>query len=149
MRTWSKVIIAALASALAAVAVTAVAFNSVDAREIGRSDPKRAANYQLPWFNFSETYVEGVVLGAAMGSTRADAIKAAESANFKVETSSWGDNRAGQSDLYERLVLLATMLRQPYLNFTDTADVRRGMTLHFRGDRLTRVDVHYINTEAI
>lgn len=40
------------------------------------------------------------------------------------------------------------MLRQPYLNFSDKADLRRGMTIHFCGDRVTSIDVHYINTEA-
>lgn len=44
---------------------------------------------------------------------------------------------------------MATMLRQPYLNFDDEADPRRGMTIHFRGGRVTSIDVYYINFEAI
>ena len=148
MGTRTKAAIGTLSVALGAVILAAVALDSVDAREIGRSDPKRAANYRLPWFNFSETYIDGVVLGIAIGSTKAEAIRAAEGGGFEVNTSSWGDNRAGQGDLYERSVLLATMIRQPYLSFDDAADPSRGMIIHFRGDRVASIDVHYINTEA-
>ncbi|MEA1013712.1 hypothetical protein [Sphingosinicella sp. LY1275] len=126
-----------------------VALSSVDVREIGRTNPKQAANYRLPWFNFSETYAEGAVLGVVVGSTKAEAIQAAERAGLTVGPSGWGDNRAGGASLYDRRTLLATMLRQPHLNFHDRTDLRRGMTIHFDGDRVTRIDVHYIYTEAI
>ena len=146
MHTRTKLILGGIAISLLAASV---AFASVDVREIGRSNPKKAANYRLPWFNFSETYVDGDVLGVAVGSTKMEAIQAAERAGLSVDPSGWDDNRAGGASLYDRQSLLATMLRQPYLNFHDAGDVRRGMTIHFRGDRVARIDVHYINTEAI
>jgi hypothetical protein len=150
MRTRAKVIISgAAAAALAITLAGSVALASVDAREVGRSNPKRAANYRLPWFNFSETYVDGTVLGVVVGSTKTEAIQAAERAGLIVGPSGWGDDRAGGASLYDRPTLLATMLRQPYLNFDDPRDTRRGMTIHFRGDRVASVDVDYINTDAI
>jgi hypothetical protein len=148
MRTRAKVIFGTVAL-LAAALAGSMALASVDAREIGRRNPKQAANYRLPWRNFSETYVDGAALGVVVGSTRAEAIQAAERAGLTVGPSGWGDNRAGGASVYDRPTLLATMLRQPYLNFSDEADLRRGMTIHFRGDRVTSIDVHYINTEAI
>ena len=149
MRTRSKAVIGGIAIALAIVMAGSVAVASVGVREIGRSNLKQAANYRLPWFNFSETYVDGAVLGVVIGSTTAEAIQAAERAGLTVGPSSWGDNRAGGASLYDRPTLLATMLRQPYLNFGDEVDLRRGMTIHFRDDRVARIDVYYINTEAI
>jgi hypothetical protein len=130
------------------VLAATVALASVDVREIGRSNPKKAAAYRLPWFNFSETYVDGDVLGVAVGSTKIEAIHAAERAGLTVGPSGWGDARAGGASLYDRQTLLATMLRQPYLSFHDEGDTRRGMTIYFESDRVARVDVHYINNEA-
>ena len=119
------------------------------AREIGRSDPKMAANYRLPWFNFSETYIDGLALGVAVGSTKSEAIDAAERAGFTVQPGGWGDNRAGGAGLYERADLVAKMLRQPTLSFYDAGDLKRGMIVDFRGDRVAAIRVHYINFEAI
>ena len=149
MRTRSKVVFGGIATALAIVLAGSVALASVDVREIGRSNLKQAANYRLPWRNFSETYVDGAVQGVFLGSTKAEAIQAAERADLTVAPSGWGDNRAGGARLYNRPTLLATMLRQPYLNFGDEVDLRRGMTIHFHSDRVARIDAHYINTEAI
>lgn len=126
-----------------------IAFTAVDEREIGRENPKQAADYRLPWRNFSETYVDGTALGVTVGSTKIEAIEAAERAGLTVGPSGWGDNRAGGASLYDRPTLVATMLRQRYLNFHDKADTRRGMTIHFRGDLVQSIDVYYINTEAI
>jgi hypothetical protein len=142
-------IIGGIATVLVMGFAGSVALASVDAREIGRSNPRRAANYRLPWFNFSETYVDGAVLGVVVGSTKAKAIQAAEQAGLSVDPSGWGDDRAGGASLYDRPTLLATMLKQPYLNFYDANDLRRGMTVRFRDGRVARIDVHYINTEAI
>lgn len=130
-------------------AVTAVALAAEEAREIGRSDPGRAANYRPPLFNFSETYTDGVALGVAVGSTRVDAIRAAERGGFKVNPGGWGDNRAGGADLYDRSELLATMLRQPYLSFDHADELKGGMILDFQGDRVAAIRVYYINFEAI
>ncbi|MED5546027.1 MAG: hypothetical protein VYD90_12315 [Pseudomonadota bacterium] len=127
----------------------AVALALIDVRQIGRSNPKQASSFRLPWFNFAETYVDGEVLGVAVGSTKAEAIRAAKRASLTVEPSGWGDNRAGGASLYDKPSLLATMLRQHHLNFHDEADLRRGMTIYFRGERVERIDVHYIYTEAI
>jgi hypothetical protein len=138
-----------LCGALAIVGVAAVVLMSVDARAIGRTDPKRAANYRLPWFNFAETYTDGQVLGIATGSTRSEAIDAAKHAGLIVEPSGWGDNRADGADLYETTELLTTMLRQPYLNFYDPKDTKRGLTISFRDNRVASVEVFYINFEAI
>jgi hypothetical protein len=129
--------------------IAAIAFTSVDARAIGRTDPKRAAHYRLPWFNFSETYTDGQALGITIGSTKPEAVRAATRAGFIVDPSSWGDDRAGGADLYEKSELLATMLRQSHLNFHDPHDTKRGMTISFRADRVALVDVFYINFEAI
>ena len=130
-------------------AVGAFAFVAPDARDLGRSDPKRAANCRLPWFNFSETYTDGAALGVAVASTKVEAIEAAERAGLTVEPSGWDDNRAGGADLYERPELVAAMLRQPNLNFYDPNDLKRGMTVDFRDNRVVAIRVHYINFEAI
>jgi hypothetical protein len=131
------------------VAALALAVGSADVRKIGRTDPKRAANYRLPWFNFSETYNDGSVLGVAIGSTKTEAIQAAERAGLVVEPGGWGDNRAGGADLYEKTDLLEIMLRQPNLHYYDPNDLKRGMTVEFRNDRVAAVNVFYINFEAI
>jgi hypothetical protein len=146
MRTRSKVVIGA---GLAFVFAGSVALASMNVRELGRSNPKQAANYRLPWRNFSATYVDGAALGVVVGSTKIEAIQAAERAGLTVEPSGWGDNRAGGASLYDPQTLLASMLRQPYLNFHDKGGGRRGLIVHFRGGRVARIDVHHINTEAI
>lgn len=87
MRTRAKVIIGGIGTVLAIALAGSVALTSVDAREIGRSNPRQAANYRLPWFNFSETYVDGAVLGVVVGSTKPEAIQAAERAGLTVEAS--------------------------------------------------------------
>ncbi len=147
--TRAKAVIGGIATALAIMLAGSVALASVDVRQIGRSNPKQAAKYRLPWFNFSETYVDGAVLGVVVGSTKSEAIQSAELSGLTVGPSGWGDNRAGGASLYDRPTLLATMLRQPYLNFYDAADLRRGMSIHFRGNRVASIDVYYINTETI
>jgi hypothetical protein len=133
-----------------ALAVTGAArFAAVDSREIGRTDPKRAAKYRLPWFNFSETYTDGAVLGVVIGSTRAEAIAAAEKAGMEVEPSGWGDNRTGGASLYQRSDLVAHMHRQPYLNFSDPNNLKGGMIIDFRDGRVAAVQLHYISSEVI
>lgn len=148
MNTRTKVILGGIGTALLVAFAGSVALASVDVREIGRTDPKRAANFRPPWFNFSENYSDGEVLGIPIGSTRGNAISVAERAGFVVETSGWGDNRAGQADLYDRATLLATMERQPHLNFHDASDLHRGMTVRFSGDRVRSISVHYTNFEG-
>jgi hypothetical protein len=66
-----------------------------------------------------------------------------------VEPGGWGDNRAGGADLYEKTDLLEIMLRQPNLHYYDPNDLKRGMTVEFRNDRVAAVNVFYINFEAI
>jgi hypothetical protein len=149
MGTRTKVALASLVVALVAVGVLAAALISGDARAIGRTDPKRAANHRIPWHNFSETYTDGEALGVAIGSTRADAIRAANRAGLTVDPSSWGDSRAGGAGLYSRSALLQKMSRQPYLNYYDRTDTKRGMTVQFDGNRVRSVSVHYINSEAL
>jgi hypothetical protein len=145
MRSRTK---AAIALSVVLGVVAMFALGSVDTREIGRSDPKSAANYRVPLRNFSETYTDGVALGISVGSAKAEAIAAAERGGFKVSPSGWGDSRAGASDLYEKRELLAMMLRQPYLIF-DHAKDRTAMIVEFRGDHVAAVKVYYINFEAI
>jgi hypothetical protein len=130
-------------------AIGALSFAAVDAREIGRSDPRKAARFRPPLFNFSETYTDGSVLGVAVGSTRAEAIGAAERVGLTVQPSGWGDNRAGGATLYERSELLATMLRQPHLDFFDPKGPKGGMTMWFRGGRVVAIGIYYVNFEAI
>ena len=128
--------------------VSAVTYATSEARVIGRTDPKRAANYRLPLFNFTQTYTDGSALGVAIGSTKVEAIKAAERAGLTVQPSGWGDNRAGGADLYERSDLVATMLRQPYLAFFDADDLKGGMIVEFRGGRVAAIRVHYTNNQV-
>ena len=149
MRTRAKVLLCSIAAGLLMILAASVALASVDVHAIGRNNPKQAANYCLPWFNFSETYVDGVVLGVAVGAKKAEAIQAAESAGMTVDPGGWGDSRAGGVSLYDRQALLTAMSGQPFLTFYDEADLRRGMTIRFRGDRVASVTVYYINTEAI
>ena len=146
MRTRTKTVLAILAI----VGVTSISvawMGSPHAREIGRTDPKRAALYRPPWFNFFETYRDGQALGVAVGSTKAQAIKAAESAGLMVEPSGWGDDRAGGADLYGRPELIATMLCQPYLNYHGSRS-NFGATVEFQGDRVAAMRVNYINFEG-
>jgi len=146
MKTWSKVILASITAGLILVAAGSATLTLVDVREIGRTDPKRAASYSPPLFNFSESYVEGAVLGVIVGSTKSEAIQAVEKAGLTVSPSGWGDNRAGGASLYDSTTLLKTMLRQPYLNFHHVTNISHGMTIHFNGDRVQRIDIHYINS---
>ena len=141
--------LASILAGLTIIGIVVIAFMSVDARAIGRTDPKQAANYSLPWFNFSATYTDGQALGISIGSTRIRAIEAATRAGFIVEPGGWGDNRAGGADLYGKSDLLAIMLRQARLNFYDPKDLNRGITISFRADRVSSVDVFYVNSEAI
>ncbi|TXC68303.1 hypothetical protein FSZ31_11535 [Sphingorhabdus soli] len=149
METRAKVFLGSVTTGLVIMLAVSLVLALIDVPKIGRSDPKQAAKYRPPLFNFFETYVSGSVLGVAVGSTKADAIQAAELAGLTVEPSGWGDNRAGGASLYERPNLLATMLRQTHLNFHDEADLLGGMTIHFSDGRVERIEVHYINTELI
>jgi hypothetical protein len=137
-----------IVAGIGVAALCAFTYAAAGARELGRSDPKTAANYRLPWFNFSETYTDGVALGVSVGSTNVEAVKAAERAGLIVQPSGWGDNRAGGADLYQRPALVDAMVRQPYLNFSDPMG-KRGMTVDFRDGRVVAIRVHYINFEAI
>ncbi len=149
MTTWTKTTIKFIVLALAALALVAVVIGSVDVRQLGRTNPKRAANFRLPWFNFSETYTDGKILGVSIGATRAEAIHAAEDAGFEVEPSGWGDARAGGASLYSRSALLAAIAGQPNLYFYNHTDLKNGMRVTFRQDRVVSVNVYYINFEAI
>lgn len=149
MKLLTKVVLIGLVAAAASLGVTTLALASVDTRAIGRTDPKRAASYRLPWFNFSETYTDGAALGVTIGSSRGDAIRAADRAGFTVDPSGWGDNRAGGASLYSASALAAAMDHRPYLVFYDGSDLKRGMIVQFDGDRVAAVSVHYINSEAI
>lgn len=149
MRRRTKVVFVSLVMTVAVVSIAAIAAVSVDTRTIGRTDPKRAANYRLPWFNFYETYTDGEALGVRIGSSRDEAIHAAERAGLTVEPGSWGDNRAGGADLYRRSELIQMMRRQPSLSFGDMTDTKRGMTIRLSGDRVVSVNVYYINSEAL
>jgi hypothetical protein len=126
-----------------------IAFRSVDVRELGRSDPRQAASHLLPWRNFAETYTDGSVLGIAVGSPKAEAIRAAERAGLEVSPSGWGDSRAGGASLYDRRALVASMLAQDHLAFSDPRDLRRELILHFHGGRLSSVEVYYVKFEAL
>lgn len=149
MRRRAKAVLVGFLAVAAAGGIAVVAIASVDTRTIGRTDPKRAANYRLPWFNFYETYTEGEALGVRIGSSRDEAIQAAERAGLIVQPGGWGDNRAGGSDLYRRDELLQAMRLQPSLFYGDRTDTKRGMTVRFSDDRVVSVTVYYINSEAI
>ena len=148
MRTRAKVVLIGIPIALALVLAGSIALAAVDVRKIGRNDPKRAANYRLPFRNFAETYVDGKVLGVIVGSTKAEAIQAAERAGLVVSPSGWGDNRAGGASLYDVDRLRATMLKQPHLVFNHPPDPLV-MIIRFRADRVASIKVAYINWEAI
>jgi hypothetical protein len=144
MRTHTRVAVA-IVSVLGIGSISAVVLNSADSRELGRSDPKRAARYIL---NFSENYTDGVVLGIAVGSTKTEAIQASERAGLTVNPGCWGDNRAGGASLYDKPQLNTAMLRQPHLCFYDADDLRKGLTVDFRGNHVTAIRVYYINIEG-
>lgn len=136
-----------IVAVIGVAALCAFTYAAVGARELGRNDPKAAAN-RLPWFNFSETYTDGAALGVLVGSTKVQAIEAAERAGLIVQPSGWGDDRAGGADLYQRPALVDAMVRQPNLNFSDPLG-KRGMTVDFRDGRVVAIRVDYINFEAI
>jgi hypothetical protein len=144
-----KRIILIVAAALGVIGAGALAWRSIDVSEIGRTDPRRAANYRLPWGNFSEIYTDGSALGVVIGSTKRVAITTAERGGFVVQPSCWDDSRAGGASLYERSDLLATMLHQSILCFSDPQDLKKGMIIRFRNDRVVSIEVYYINSESI
>ena len=118
-------------------------------REIGRTDPRRAANYMPLLRNFDETYTTGTVLGIAMGASLTESIKRAELEGFEVDPGCWGDNRAGQASLYQRSELQSIMLKQSKLCWTDHTQTRRGMIINYRDAKVVSINLYYINSEAI
>ncbi len=138
------VVIAGLA--LSGIAISAVELANINVREIGRSDPRRAAHYS--WVNFDETYTDGIVLGVAINSTKIEAIQTAEKAGFEVEPGRWGDGRAGGASLYDRPTLLAFMLRQNALSFSMSSGVSEGMEIRFTADKVVAIRVYYVNFEG-
>ena len=145
---WLLIGAASIAS-VAALLIWLVVSRFADPREIGRTDPRRAANYQPLLRNFDETYTTGAVLGIEMGASLPESIKKAELAGFEVMPGCWGDNRAGQASLYERHELLAKMQEQSKLCWTDPVQTRRGMTINYRDGKVASILLYYINTEAI
>jgi hypothetical protein len=148
MRIFAKAAISIAVSIIAIASIAAIAavkLAAPHARELGRSDPKRAAYYRLPWFNFAETYTDGAALGVSIGSTKLEAINAAERAGLVVEPGGWGDHRAGQADLYQRPALVDAMLRQPYLDFHEPKG-KTAMTVNFGNDRVVAIRIYYINS---
>lgn len=117
--------------------------------EIGRTDPHRAASYRPPLFNFSETYTDGTALGIAIGSSREEAIRAAEAGGYIVVPAGWGDDRPGGAALYEKSELHRTMLRQNQLSWRDPRGVWSGMIVEFSNGRVSSVNVYYINFEMM
>lgn len=118
-----------------------------DTKAMGRIDPQRAASFQPLLFNFSETYSDGSVMGIEIGASKAEAIEAAEKAGYFINPASWGDNRAGGSELYQSSELRKMALRQPVLSFTKMQ--RGGMIISFSGDSVQKVEVFHINSEGI
>lgn len=116
--------------------------------EIGRTDPRRAASYRPPLFNFSETYTDGTALGITIGSSRETAIRVAEAGGYVVVPAGWGDGRRGGAALYDKAELRRTMLRQDQLSWRDPRGVWSGMIVEFRDGRVRSVNVYYINFEA-
>jgi len=119
----------------------------VDTKAMGRIDPQRAASFQPLLFNFSESYSDGRVMGIGIGASKVEAIEAAEKAGYVLNPSSWGDNRAGGSDLYQRSELQRLALRQPVLSFTKAP--RGGMIISFRGESVEKIQLFHINNEII
>jgi len=134
---------------VAAISVGMFAWTSVDVRAIGRTDPKRAATHKLPWGNFSETYSDGSAVGLMVGSSKREAIGAADAGGFIVQPSCWGDSRAGGASLYETSELRKMMLRQPVLCFEEAHDLRKGLIVRFHRDRVASIEVYYINSESL
>src|SRR5215213_5481540 len=81
------VIAAAAASVLAG---PAIAYVSVNERELGRTDPRRAAFYSGLRANFNETYRDGSALGFSIGMPEEQALDVAAKRGFIVEPY-WGD----------------------------------------------------------
>lgn len=117
--------------------------------EIGRTNPHRAASYRPPLFNFSETYTDGTALGIAIGSSKEEAIRAAEAGGFVVVPAGWGDDRPGGAALYGKPELRRTMLRQDQLSWRDPRGIWSGMIVEFRDGRVRSVNVYYINFETM
>lgn len=117
--------------------------------ELGRTNPHRAASYRPPLFNFSETYTDGTALGIAIGSSKEDAIRAAEAGGFIPVPAGWGDDRPGGAALYAKEELHRTMLRQSQLSWRDPRGVWSGMIVEFRDERVHSVNVYYINFEML
>jgi hypothetical protein len=132
------------AAAVSVVAGPAIAYVSVDERELGRTDPRRAAFYSGLLGNFSETYTDGSAIGFTIGMSKAEALDAAVKAKLIVQPDSWGDYRAGGASLYtpEELRAQAMSSENFYPRFRRdrlTAD------LIFDQDRLRSISVRYYN----
>ncbi|HEY0625025.1 hypothetical protein [Sphingomonas sp.] len=149
MRKYGKLLLAGIVVAAAGLGAGAMAFASARSYEIGRTDPRRAAGYRPLFYNFSETYTDGTALGITIGSSKEQAIRAAEAGGFVVNPAGWGDARPGGAALYEPGELHRTMLRQDHLSFRDRRELWSGMILEFRNGRVRSVNVYYINFESV
>ena len=142
---WSRRAIIA-AAAVSMIAGTAIAYVSVDEREMGRTNPRRAAFYSPPLGNFVETYSEGTALGFTVGMPRERALQVAAKSGFIVNPISWGDNRAGQADLYSADELRARAMRAESIDFETNNENVEVLELSFYRNRIRSITVGYINT---
>jgi hypothetical protein len=79
------------AAAASVVAGPAIAYVSVDERELGRTDPRRAAFYSGLWADFNATYRDGSALGISVGMPKDKALDAAAKQGFALDTVTWDD----------------------------------------------------------
>jgi hypothetical protein len=115
----------------------------VDEKEIGRTDPKRAAFYSAPSSGFYEAYEEGPVLGFTVGMSKSAALGAIEASGFVIDTNSWGDNRAGGASLYTRSELDRQARSVSALSLESRKIPGTAVDLLFAGDRVVTILVSY------
>lgn len=133
----------ALASAVAASAVAgpAIGYVGVDEREIGRTDPQRAAFYSGLSGNFTETYRDGSALGFAIGMPEEQALDVAAKRGFIVEPLQ--DPLADIPELESEEARRSAALEADYLIVRVPSDSRLGAELTIDQDRVSSITVRY------
>ncbi|HEY5722635.1 MAG TPA: hypothetical protein VIT45_09965 [Allosphingosinicella sp.] len=132
------VIAAAAASVLAG---PAIAYVSVNERELGRTDPRRAAFYSGFRANFNETYRDGSALGFSVGMPEEQALDVAAKRRFIVEPL-W-DALAEIPELETEEERRAAALATGFLILRLRGDKRLGAELTIDEDRVSSITVRY------
>jgi hypothetical protein len=118
------------------------------AHQVGRTSPRLTSLLKPPLFNFNGTYKNGQVLDFGISMSKRDAYEVLVSGNkSKIDSSCWGDFRAGNAGLYYQDQIAKAVMS----NSTTCIRYKKGELLVIKtvGDRVTEIQSSYIRTELI